>query len=251
MTIPLLLVLALIAALFVRLKWRRLGAALGIVTGVVFLVTGYGLPARALLADLQDGYDTEAHAWGNHNAIILLGAGSELSDRHTAETALFGYGRLVKALQIYRACKAHTSDCKIIATGGDTQRFGTSEAEIFGSQLVSLGVPPDDLLIEKRSQNTWQNAQFSAPFFAHNRFDKAFLVTSGVHLRRAALYFTHFGIRATPIRADYGRPVSAALPTAYNFLLTDLALHEHVGVWRYYLYNAMGWNVNPAKRGAL
>jgi uncharacterized SAM-binding protein YcdF (DUF218 family) len=158
---------------------------------------------------------------------------------------------MVKALEVYRACKEHSSDCKIIASGGDTHGFGTSEAELFGTQLRSLGVPPDDLLIEKRSQNTWQNAQFSAPFFEHRRFDQTFLVTSGVHLRRSLLYFSHFGIRAMPIRADYGRPGTPILPTAYNFFLTDLALHERIGIWRYYIYNALGWNVNPATSRAL
>jgi uncharacterized SAM-binding protein YcdF (DUF218 family) len=251
MTIALLLVLALIATLFAWLKWRRLGVVLGTFTGAAFLAIGYGVPARALLGDLQNGYDTEAHAWGKHNAIILLGAGSELSDRNTVETGIFGYSRMVKALQVYRACKAHAGDCKIIATGGDTHGFGTSEAALFGAQLGGLGVPSDDLLIEKRSMNTWQNAQFSAPFFAHGRFDHVFLVSSGVHLRRSMLYFAHFGIRAIPIRADYGRPVAAALPTAYNFFLTDVALHERIGIWRYYVYNALGWNVSPAKPGAL
>nr|WP_246683440.1 hypothetical protein [Brucella anthropi] len=27
-----------------------------------------------------------------------------------------------------------------------------------------------------------------------------------------------------------------------SFLMTDLALHEEIGVWRYTLYNFMGWN---------
>jgi uncharacterized SAM-binding protein YcdF (DUF218 family) len=250
MTIPLLLALALLASLCMRLKWRRLGAALGIAAGAAFLAIGCGPAAWALLASLQDGYDTEAHSWGDHNAIILLGAGSELSDRHAAETGFFGYGRLVKALQVYRACKAHSGDCRIIASGGDTHGFGTSEAELFRAQLTSLGVPSDDVVAETRSQNTWQNAQFSARIVADRRFDQTFLVTSGVHLRRALMYFAHFGIRATAMRSDYARPAVALVPTAYNFFLTDIALHERIGIWRYHVYNALGWNSSPTKAGS-
>jgi len=250
MTITLLLALAAVAVLMARLKWRRFGIALGIGTAAAFLATGYGLPARALLQDLQDGYDTEAREWGDHNAILLLGAGSESSDRHAAETGIFGYSRLVKALQAYRACTAHASECKIIATGGDTHGFGLSEAEIFSAQLVSLGVPTQDLLLETSSQNTWQNAQFSAPCFEHQRFDHTILVTSGVHMRRALLYFAHFGILPTPLRSDYARPLVANLPTAYNLMLTDIALHEYLGIWRYHLYNALGWNSQAQKPGA-
>lgn len=244
MTLTLLFAASLVAALL-ALKWRRAGVSLGLATGVVFLVTGYGLPARTLLQNLQDGFDTEAHEWGSRNAIILLGAGSERSDRQAVETGLFGFSRLVKAVQIYRACAAGAHACKIIVSGGDTHGFGTSEAEVFSAQLASLGVPAQDVLLESRSQNTWQNAEFSAPFFDQRRFDRAFLVSSGVHLRRAQLYFAHFGVRTTPIRSDYGRPLVAALPTSYNFLLTDIALHEYIGIWRYHIYNAMGWNKSP------
>ena len=250
MIIPLVLVLALLTALLAWRKLRRLAIAFGVTATVVFIAAGYGLLARPLLT-LQDGFDTDVDTWGNHNAILLLGAGAALSDRGVAEPGIFGYGRLLKALQVYHACKAHSGDCKIIATGGDTNGFGTSEAQVFGARLASVGVPAEDIMIEGRSKNTWQNAQFSAPYFAHHRFDRAYLVTSGVHLPRAMLYFAHFGVQTTPVRADYGRPVVAPLPVSYNFILTDVAIHEHLGIWRYYIYNALGWNVSPTQPGAL
>jgi uncharacterized SAM-binding protein YcdF (DUF218 family) len=251
MTIPLLVVLALLAGLLAWLKRRRLALVLGVATAVAFLAVGYGLPARVFLADLQNGYDAEPHAWGRHNAIILLGAGSQITDRRTVEPAIFGYARLVKALQVYHACRGHSEDCKIIASGGDTNGYGKAEAQVFGAQLMSVGVPAGDVIIEGRSQNTWQNAQFSAPYFARHRFDRAFLVTAGTHLRRAKLYFAHFGIETVPIRADYLGAGKAVLPSAGNFLVTDVAIHEYLGIWRYYVYNALGWNVAPTKPGAL
>jgi uncharacterized SAM-binding protein YcdF (DUF218 family) len=250
MTMPLVLVLALVAALFAWRKRRRLALAFGVAVAAIFLAGGYGLLARPLLT-LQDGFDTEVRAWGNHNAIVLLGAGSALPDRGTLEPGIFGYGRLLKALEIYHACKTHSSDCKIIASGGDPKGFGTTEAQVFGALLGNVGVPSEDVILENRSLNTWQNAQFSARFFANHRFDRAYLVRSGVHLPRAMLYFAHFGIVTTPVRADYGQPVLAALPLSYNFILTDVAIHEHLGIWRYYVYNALGWNVSPTQPGAL
>ena len=30
--------------------------------------------------------------------------------------------------------------------------------------------------------------------------------------------------------------------TALYFLVTDVALHEEIGLWRYTVYNFMGWN---------
>jgi len=242
MTVPLLVGLAVLAVLLAGFKQRRLAIALGIGTGLAFLAVGYGLLARPLLANLQDGYDSDVRAWGSHNAIILLGAGSTLTNQGTVDPALFGYPRLIKALQVYHACRAHSGDCKIIASGGDTHRYGKAEAQVFGAIATSVGVPAEDVLIEGRSANTWQNAQFCAPYFAEHRFDRAFLVTSGTHLRRAKLYFAHFGIQTTPVRADYGRVVVRPVPLSFNFLLTDVAIHEYLGIWRYYVYNALGWN---------
>jgi len=240
MTLPLILVLAFAAAFLAWLKLPRLALTLGILAAATFLAVGYGLVARPLLA-LQDGYDTEVHSWGQHNVIVVLGAGSTLAEHGTVEPAIFGYSRFLKALQVYHNCKAHAADCKIIATGGVTNRLGVSEAQVYAARFVSLGVPVDDLLLEGRSKNTFQNAQLSAPFFAHHRFDRAYLVTSGFHLPRATRNFAHFGIQTTPVRADYSRPHLGLWPMSDNFFLTDVAIHEHLGMWRDAVYDALGW----------
>jgi len=246
MTHALILALALGAALLAWLELPRLARALGIAAAVLFLAVGYGLLARPLLA-LQDGYDSEVHSWGNHNAIILLGAGQTLTDRGTSEPAIFGHSRFLKALQVYHACKQHSADCKIIASGGDNHHYGRSEAQLFGALLASVGVPADDVLIEDHSRNTWENAKFSAAFFDHHRFDRAYLVTSGFHLPRATRDFAHFGVPTTPVRADYRKPSLAPWPLANNFFLTDIGLHEHLGMLRDDVYNALGWYDKPTQ----
>jgi uncharacterized SAM-binding protein YcdF (DUF218 family) len=250
MTLSLILIMALATALLAWLKLPRLAIAFGIAATATFLAVGYGLLARPLLV-LQEGYDTEVHAWGKRNAIILLGAGSTITDRETVEPAIFGYSRFLKALQVYHACKAQAVDCKIIAAGGITNPLGVPESQVFAAQLASVGVPPGDVLIENRSKDTWQNAQFSAVFFAHHRFDRAYLVTSGFHLTRATRDFAHFGIPTTPVRADYGRPWRVAWPNSYNFFLTDLAIHEHLGIWRDALNDALGWYGSPIRPNLL
>jgi uncharacterized SAM-binding protein YcdF (DUF218 family) len=251
MTHALILMMAFASAFLAWLKLPRSAIVLGLVTLATFLAVGYGLLARPLLA-LQDGYDTEVHSWGQHNAILLLGAGSTITDRDTVEPGIYGYARFLKALEVYHACKAHVADCKIIATGGgDVQRLDTSEAQVFASRFASVGVPSDDVLVEGRSDNTWQNAKYSAAFFAHHRFDRAYLVTSGFHLPRATLDFAHFGIPTTPVRADYGRPRLGLLPLSSNFYLTDVALHEHLGLWRDSVYKALGWYESPTKPNLL
>ena len=76
-------------------------------------------------------------------------------------------------------------------------------------------------------------------------------MTSGLHLKRSLLYFSHFGMGCLGAPADEWQPRRSWLPLAYNLALTDFAIHEHVGILRFKVYNALGWNVKvPEGPGA-
>lgn len=244
-----LIVLLFLVVLGLALRWlrrRRLGTTCIVLAFVALLAAGCGPLPRVLLAALQNGYATGYSDWGQRNAIILLGSGSYRDDAGRAAPSLFANARLLRAAMLYHDCKATGADCRIEASGGDPARHGTPEAVLYGQALQHLGVPASDLLLEQRSMNTWQNAQFSAPLLREYGPDRVLLVTSGTHLRRADLYFRHFGVRATLLRADYLAATLTWLPQAWNLAATDLALHEYIGIARYYVYQAMGWNV-PAQ----
>jgi len=154
----------------------------------------------------------------------------------------------VETTQLYQACRKSDGDCKILVSGGDARHHGSPEATVYQRELVRLGVAKDDVLIEPQSMNTWQNAQFSRTVLAQYAPDRTVLVSSAIHLRRSLLYFTHFGMAPIPVRADDLQAAASPLPMAYNFALTDFALHEWIGIARYHMYNALGWNparINP------
>jgi uncharacterized SAM-binding protein YcdF (DUF218 family) len=253
MTLPVLLLILLIAAgLFFR-GWRRSAWSVFGVAAVLGLAIGCGPVAAGLLAGLQQGYPGDiVGAWGPHAAIVLLGGGDErVSESRTIETSPLAYGRVMKALELYQACKGQGGDCYILASGGDPQRYGTSEAAVYGAHLRAAGVPAADIVLEQKSLNTWQNAWFSAPLIQQRPATRVALVTSGIHVRRAQLYFRHFGVQASPVRADHVSAVMSPVPLSWNFLLADLALHEYEGILRYHLYQALGWNVTARGAGAL
>lgn len=234
MTVALLLCVFVAAAAAGALRWRRTSRTLYLTAALLFLLVGYGFAARLLLRGLQDGYATDIRDWRSHNVIVLLGAGSALSDRHAVEVPIFGYGRVFKALELYKDCRQRAADCRLLISGGDPLHNGQSEAAAYAERLRALGVAPADLVLEQRSLNTWQNAQYTAALLQRSpAYDRLVLVSSGYHLRRSALYFAHFGLSPRLVRADYATVRTRAIPTAENFLLTDLALHEYVGAWRY------------------
>jgi uncharacterized SAM-binding protein YcdF (DUF218 family) len=58
------------------------------------------------------------------------------------------------------------------------------------------------------------------------------MISSGLHLPRALLYFSHFGVNPTPCAADYIVPSVSIFPIGYNFAIADLAVHEYLGILR-------------------
>lgn len=255
MTQLIVLVLILLAAGCSLLRWRKTTGVLVILAIALFVSIGCGPVPTLFLNDLQAEYSANAVIHEAHStAIILLGDGTERfngRDGMAIEPVALAYGRIAKALELYRACKQKNSGCTILVTGGDPQHHGATEAEVYGALLQRLGVDSSDLLLETRSLNTWQNAQYTAALLTAHPADQVFLVTSGLHLRRSVLYFGRFGIHGQPVRADSVSALSSVIPVSYNFLLTDLAIHEYVGVWRYYVYEAMGWNAAATKAGSV
>jgi uncharacterized SAM-binding protein YcdF (DUF218 family) len=270
--VTLLLILLLVAAAIglAWLNWRKTARVVAIVAAALFFGVGCGPIPAFLLTDLQSGYSaTGTVREAGATAIILLGNGTErvaatsgrtpaavavpvpAPDQAAVEVAPLAYGRLVKAVELYRACRLKNSHCTIVVTGGDPQHHGASEAAVYSARLQQLGVEPTDILTESRSLNTWQNAQYTATVLSAHPADQLFLVTSGIHLRRSLLYFGHFGIRGRPVRADFVSAMLSPIPLSYNFLLADLAIHEYVGVLRYSVYQFMGWNVAAERPGSL
>jgi uncharacterized SAM-binding protein YcdF (DUF218 family) len=243
----LLLTLFLLGLAFARLRWRRCQWTFWLLGLVFFFTAGCGPLPALLLKYLQAPYATRPTiSWAQRNAIVMLGSGtSRVIGTRQVEPHLFADGRLIEAYTLYRDCRQGGNDCKIVLSGGDPFRNGVTEAAACGDVLVAMGVPRADLLLESRSMNTWQNAQFVQPILQDYRPGQVVLVSSAIHLHRALAFFAHFGIDAIPVRGDYADVQWVAWPNAWNLALTDMATHEYVGVLTYHFYNLMGWNAPP------
>ena len=249
MIAALILLLVVITAVLSRLQRRGSARILGVLTVLLALVIGYGPVPALLLRNLQAGYpDTGPPLWQPRAAIVVLGAGIQhAEDVHMLQPAPLAYARILKGLELYRQCRQAGKACVLLVSGGDPHELGTSEAKVYAAVLERLGVDSTDIVTEGNSLNTWQNARFCAAWLREHPQDQVILVTSGMHVRRSLLYFSHFGIPAQGVRADYVDALVSAVPQAYNFLVTDLALHEYAGVVRYHVYELLGWNVEARR----
>lgn len=141
--------------------------------------------------------------------------------------------------------------CSIIVSGGDAAEAGESEAVIYQKALIDLGVANSDIILEQKSKNTYQNAEFTSAILQNHSFNQIILVTSGIHMQRALLYFSVFGVNPMPAPSDYLSSITSYFPLGYNFAMADFTLHEYVGVVRFHLYNFLGWNKRSTAPGSL
>jgi uncharacterized SAM-binding protein YcdF (DUF218 family) len=245
MSVIFLSILIILAILAIFRKKKKLAIILQIIFLISFYLSGSGLAVLFLMPhlELSANHKNIAPAWQKNNVIVVLGAGNiKLPQSNIIKPSFFSYSRIYEAANLYFLCKKSANQCNIITSGGDVSKFGKSEAEIYFEHLIALGVNKDDIILESKSNNTYQNAEFSSVIIKAKKYDQVFLVTSSLHLKRSLLYFSNFAITLKPIMADYVKPQISLIPIGYNFAITDFVIHEYIGIARFYVYNFLGLN---------
>ncbi|MEO8400938.1 MAG: YdcF family protein [Gammaproteobacteria bacterium] len=253
MTVLILLLLVALTTFFAALRCKKISFAIFTFTLLSFVAISYGFLPTLLLNQLELPFSIPGKiTWGKQNAIILLGAGiARVPETNNVKPSLIGYSRIYTAAQYYLACKQSGNTCTVIISGGDASHIGVTEAHVYKKSLMDLNLKSTDLLLETKSMNTFENAKFTAELIKLKKFSTISLVTSNIHMKRALLYFSYFGIIPIPISSDYMAPMISVIPVAYNFVLSDFALHEYLGILRFRIYNYFGWNEKSSGVGAI
>jgi uncharacterized SAM-binding protein YcdF (DUF218 family) len=108
------------------------------------------------------------------------------------------YVRVLSAYQIYQNNRSIISN--IVVAGGVGHDI--KEADVMKTLLISLGVEPEIIHIDRDSMNTYQNAVNVARIITSLGsgvlHSDIILVTSALHMKRALLAFDFMGISACP-----------------------------------------------------
>ncbi len=187
------------------------------------------------------------------DVIVVLGGGTESYGPPRAAVELNGAGdRVLYAARLYREGIAP----RLLLSGGNITWLGgrpSTPAEEMKEVLVFIGIPQDALWLQPDSQNTYEDALFSARMLKEEGIDRIVLVTSAMHLPRSAALFEKQGIEVIPAPADFAVPDYAwqdlwngnfaaqlinLLPNAGALSQTTNALKEYFGLW---VYGLKGW----------
>ena len=149
-----------------------------------------------------------------------------------------------QAIQLYKKKKIK----KIIITGdsGYVLKKGLHEATQLRDDLISLGIPKEDIIVETKSRNTHENAHQTRLLLEKLGRSKQsnLLITSSMHMRRANACFKKEGIHCNPFTTDHYSIHSESIsvlefvPSHEAFSMWNKLIKEWVG---YTVYNIMGY----------
>lgn len=236
---PLLLFWAL-AAGWALMRWSgrpRAARRWGVAAAVwLFVITSSPLPLW-LVYRLESRYiplDPATVSAGTSAGIhiVVLGGGQTHAPGLTAADRLSdeALGRLVEGVRLY-----HRLPGSRLVFTGHAPGEGPSQAETLAEAALDLGVAPADTLLLSRPDQTREEA--AAYRAAWGERYRVVLVTSAIHMPRAAGWFAREGIAVIPAPARYWVRMPAReiigqwLPSPSRIGLMQRALHEHLGLW--------------------
>ncbi|MEO6919975.1 MAG: YdcF family protein [Collimonas sp.] len=230
--LPTNLILSCFAGILLRRAYPRLGATLSIVSLLLLGVLSSKAGALLLVAPLEQRVPALSVA-GSHGAqaIVILGGGrlANAPEYGAAdEPSYWTLARLRYGAKIYRQ-----TGLPILASGGSPEGWSLSEAEMMASSLQEdFSVPVKWL--EGASDDTEQNAIFSAKILKRAGVARILLVTDAVHMPRAQILFERTGLEVVAAPTVFFSrdrlTLLSFMPSGEGMRRSEYALHEWLGI---------------------
>ncbi|MBI1805587.1 MAG: YdcF family protein [Ignavibacteria bacterium] len=217
-------------------KAGRLFVTLGL---LLLMAVSYRWVPYKLLGSLESEYPalvvnhsrSASGVMGTEHAkwIVVLASGQNPNPNLplTSQISAVSMVRLTEGIRLYREIPGS----KLLLSGGNY--FGPpADAEVMAKVAVSLGVNQQDIVLESKSEDTAEQAQFIYPIVKNDRF---ILVTSASHMPRAMALFRKQGMSPIPAPTDYmmkspGLTPANFYPNVEALEQTKIAVYEYLGM---------------------
>ena len=231
---PLIFILPSMAGFLMRKRWPRFAAVLCIAPLLALIVFSTGAGARWAAASIEGLAIPLASAQTSRaQAIVVLGGGRV---RNAPEYGGLDVPRPAVLARLRYGAKLHReTGLPILVTGGTPEGSPESEAALMARILR------DDFAIEVKwqegaSDNTAQNAQYSAQQLGSAGVKRILLVTDAMHMARSVAIFSRHDLQVVqaPTRFYSSEPLTPIdfVPQAHWIEVTAYAMHEWIGlVW--------------------
>jgi uncharacterized SAM-binding protein YcdF (DUF218 family) len=185
-----------------------------------------------------------AHRWdypagklqaGSYNCTIVLGGFSGVDSQ---ENLFFNQAsdRFIQGLKLLETGKSK----QLLISGGSGNLFDQKhfEAVYVAKELRLFNIPESRILVESRSKNTLENAQFSKKILDNAHVAGPYLlVTSAFHMRRSMYLFKKAGLNVVAYPCNY-------FAGNENFKFDEFFPNaDDLGYWNTYLKEVVGFIV--------
>lgn len=228
----------LLGAILLVTRFASLGRKLVIASVLLLVICGLSPLGNLLLYPLESRFPPWEASRGAPDGIIVLGASIEadLSAAHNTPVVRSAPDRIITA-----AALAHRyPNARIVFSGGSANLISNDarEADFAGAIFESLGIDKSRLMMERRSRNTLENAEFSKALLMPKDGERWLLVTSAFHMPRSVGLFRKAGFAVEPYPVDWRVGGSGGLFSFTNIAVdglgrTDLAVREWMGLLAY------------------
>lgn len=166
---------------------------------------------------------------------ILLGGGIIPKSAGGNVPAYGANTRIMKTAQFYNKYPK-----KVYISGGSPLQNKESESSVYKRELVALGVPAENIVVEEKSRNTKENAEYIRKMMEKAKEEKAVLITSAFHMPRSVQTFDkgNGGLIFYPAPCDFMAKSEIEnffdyIPEYTNFKKLGLLLKEYIGTVYY------------------
>ena len=182
-------------------RFASAGRKLMIASVVLLAISGFSPLGYLLLYPLEQRFPPWDATRGAPDGVIVLGGSvdADISAAHGTAVISSAADRVIAS-----AALAHRyPNTRILFTGGSASLLSNDarEADYAASLFESLGISRERLIMERRSRNTQENAEFSRAMAAPKAGERWLLVTSAYHMPRSVGLFRKagFSVEAHPV----------------------------------------------------
>ena len=231
--------IGLLGVLLCATRWARAGRRLMIASILLIAICGFSPIGNLLVYPLESRFPPWNPASGAPDGIIVLGGpiDADLSVEHGTPVIHGSPDRIFAGAEL--ALKY--PNARFVFTGGSPNLISNDarEADYALEVFESLGIPKSRLIMERRSRNTYENAQFTRDMVRPKPGERWLLVTSAFHMPRAMGLFRKAGFDVEPYPVDWRVRNNLSENLEFSSMVTDglgrtdLGVREWLGLLAY------------------
>lgn len=234
---PMGLVVLCMTGYFLQKRWPRAGKVLSALSLLILVASSTHIGAMLLVRPLEaQNLPLTSTRNTGAQAIVVLGGG-QLPD--APEYGGAGAPNAITLVRLRYAARLYAqTGLPVLVTGGSPSGTPQSEAALMAHVLREEFFTPVKWL-EQASNNTAQNAQYSARMLQPVGVQRILLVTDAIHMTRAKSIFMRNGFDVVPAPTQFlsghGTSMADFIPNAFELAHASYALHEWIGLLWYRL----------------